>query len=107
MTSTFFADTNSKIRKLKKDKTYPVQNRSGLQLIKRGNSKYFVGNMRFPFTRKMFINYANKFLRETIEKGVTVNYAWRKDDPILGDSDKIRMFLEMHSQLLRSSIFLP
>ena len=51
MTSTFFADTNSKIRKLKKDKTYPVQNRSGLQLIKRGNSKYFVGNMRFPFTR--------------------------------------------------------
>ena len=52
MTSTFFADTNSKIRKIKKDKTYPVQNRSGLSLVKRGNSKYFVGSLRYPFTKE-------------------------------------------------------
>ena len=51
MTSTFFADTNSKVKKLKNDGTYPVQNRSGLSLVKRGNSKYFVGNIRFPFNR--------------------------------------------------------
>ena len=51
MTSTFFADTNTKIRKLKKDKKYPVQNRSGLCVIKKGNSKRFVGNLRFPFNK--------------------------------------------------------
>ena len=49
MTSTFFADTNTKIRKLKEDRNYPVQNKSGLSLIKRGNSKYFEGRIRFPF----------------------------------------------------------
>ena len=52
MTSTFFADTNSKIRKITKDKTYPGQNRSGLSLVKRGNSKYFVGSLRYPFTKE-------------------------------------------------------
>ena len=51
MTSTFFADTNTKIRKLKEDRNYPVQNKSGLSLIKRGNSKYFVGAIRFPFNK--------------------------------------------------------
>ena len=51
MTSTFFADTNTKIRKLKTDKKYPVQNRSGLCVIKKGNSKRFVGNLRFPFNK--------------------------------------------------------
>ena len=51
MTSTFFADTNPKIRKLKKDGKYSVANKSGLTLVKRGESKYFVGNIRFPFNR--------------------------------------------------------
>ena len=41
MTSTFFANTNSKIRKLKVDKSYPVFPNSGLSVIKRGKSTYF------------------------------------------------------------------
>ena len=49
MTSTFFADTNPKIRKLKENKIYPVQSKSGLYVIKRGTSKYFEGRIRFPF----------------------------------------------------------
>ena len=49
MTSTFFANTNSKIRKLKEDKSYPVLENSGLSVIKRGKSRYFQGRMRFPF----------------------------------------------------------
>ena len=49
MTSIFFADSNPKIRKLKDNKSYPVQPKSGLYLIKRGTSKYFEGRMRFPF----------------------------------------------------------
>ena len=48
MTSTFFANTNSKIRKLKVDKSYPVFPNSGLSVIKRGKSTYFQGRMRFP-----------------------------------------------------------
>ena len=49
MISTFFANTNSKIRKLKEDKSYPVLENSGLSVIKRGKSRYFQGRMRFPF----------------------------------------------------------
>ncbi len=49
MTSTYFFDTNPKIRKLKEDAIYPVQSKSGLYLIKRGASKYFEGRIRFPF----------------------------------------------------------
>ena len=52
MTFTFFADTNTKIRKLKTDKKYPVQNRISLCVIKKGNSKRFVVNLRFPFNKK-------------------------------------------------------
>ena len=48
MTSSFFANTNSKIRKLKVDKSYPVFPNSGLSVIKRGKSTYFQGRMRFP-----------------------------------------------------------
>ncbi len=51
MISTFFADTNSKIRKIKKDGKYKVGNKLGLSLEKRGNSKYFVGQINFPFNR--------------------------------------------------------
>ena len=49
MTSTYFANTNTKIRKLKEDKSYPVIPKSGLNIVKRGKSKYFEGRMRFPF----------------------------------------------------------
>ena len=49
MTSTYFANTNAKIRKLKEDKSYPVIPKSGLNVVKRGKSKYFEGRMRFPF----------------------------------------------------------
>ena len=41
-----FADTDSKIAKLKEDGSYRVQNQSGLYLIKRGNSTYFTGKFR-------------------------------------------------------------
>ena len=40
MTSTFFANTNSKIRKLKEDKSYPVIPKSGLNVVKRGTVSY-------------------------------------------------------------------
>ena len=43
MTSIFFANTNSKIRKLKEDRSYTVQSNSGLSVVKRGRSKYFKG----------------------------------------------------------------
>ena len=62
MTSTFFANTNSKIRKLKEDKSYSVQYNSGLSVIKRGKSKYFQGRMRFP------CNSSGK--KETVNIGV-------------------------------------
>ena len=51
MTSTFFADTNTKIRKINKDGKYRVVNNLGLSLQKRGNSKYFVGQINFPFNK--------------------------------------------------------
>ena len=62
MTSTFFANTNSKIRKLKEDRSYSVQYNSGLSVVKRGKSKYFQGRMRFP------CNSSGK--KETINIGV-------------------------------------
>ena len=62
MTSTFFANTNSKIRKLKEDRSYTVQSNSGLSVVKRGKSKYFQGRMRFP------CNSSGK--KETVNIGV-------------------------------------
>ena len=50
MTSTFFANTNPKIRKFK-GKSCSVQPQSGLYVINKGNSKFFEGRMRFPFNR--------------------------------------------------------
>ena len=41
MTSTYFANTNTRIRNLKEDKSYPVLPKSGLNVVKRGKSKYF------------------------------------------------------------------
>jgi len=51
MTKKVFYDTDTKIAKVTRDKSYSVQNRSGLSLIKRGESKYFEGKFRFPFHR--------------------------------------------------------
>ena len=48
MTSTYFANTNPKIRKFK-GKSCSVQPQSGLYVINKGNSKFFEGRMRFPF----------------------------------------------------------
>ena len=48
MTSTFFANSNPKIRKFK-GKCCSVQPKSGLFVVQRGNSKYFEGRIRFPF----------------------------------------------------------
>ena len=47
MTSTFFANTNPKIRKFK-GKSCSVQPQSGLYVINKGNSKFLEGRMRFP-----------------------------------------------------------
>jgi len=41
-----FADTDYKIGSIKEDGSYRVQNRSGLYLIKKGNSIYFQGKFR-------------------------------------------------------------
>ena len=48
MTSTFFANTNTKIRNFK-GKSCSVQPQSGLYVINKGNSKFLEGRMRFPF----------------------------------------------------------
>ena len=85
MTSTFFADTNPKIRKLKTDKPYPVQNKSGLYLIKKGNSKYFEGRIRFPFTangQKISVPIGvfekDILVEDAIEKWYVIKY-WSKE----------------------------
>ena len=49
MTSIFFANTNPKIRKFT-GKSCSVQPKSGLYVIKKGNSKFFEGRIRFPFS---------------------------------------------------------
>ena len=86
MTSTFFADSNPKIRKLKTDKPYPVQNKSGLYVIKKGNSKYFEGRIRFPFTatgKKISVPIGvfekDILVEDAIEKWYVIKY-WSKEN---------------------------
>tara|TARA_B100001063_G_C16401403_1_gene375020 strand:+ start:61 stop:453 length:393 start_codon:yes stop_codon:yes gene_type:complete len=86
MTSTFFTNTNSKIRKLKKDKPYPVLPKSGLNVIKRGKSKYFEGRMRFPFHssgKKISIPIGvfekDLLVKDTIEKWYSIKL-WSKEN---------------------------
>ncbi len=86
MTSTFFANTNSKIRKLKEDKSYPVLENSGLSVIKRGKSRYFQGRMRFPFNasgKKIAIPIGvfekDLYVKEAIEKWYSINL-WSKEN---------------------------
>ena len=86
MSSTFFADTNPKIRKLKTDSSYPVQNKSGLYIIKKGNSKYFEGRIRFPFTatgKKISVPIGvfekDILVEDAIEKWYNIKY-WSKEN---------------------------
>ena len=86
MTSTFFANTNSKIRKLKEDKSYPVLENSGLSIIKRGKSRYFQGRMRFPFNasgKKIAIPIGvfekDLLVNEAIEKWYSIKL-WSKEN---------------------------
>ena len=84
MTSTFFANTNTKIRGLKEDKSYPVIPKSGLNVIKRGKSTYFQGRMKFPFNasgKKITISIGvfekDLLLNEAIEKWYSIKL-WSK-----------------------------
>jgi hypothetical protein len=86
MTSTFFANTDSKIRKLKEDKSYPVSPNSGLSVIKRGKSRYFQGRMRFPFNasgKKIAIPIGvfekDLLVNEAIEKWYSIKL-WSKEN---------------------------
>ena len=86
MTSTFFANTNTKIRGLKEDKSYPVIPKSGLNVIKRGKSKYFEGRMRFPCNtsvKKISIPIGvfekDLYVKEAIEKWYSIKL-WSKEN---------------------------
>ena len=86
MTSTFFANTNSKIRKLKEDKSYPVLENSGLSVIKRGKSRYFQGRMKFPFNasgKKIAISIGvferEVLVQDALEKWYSIK-SWSKEN---------------------------
>ena len=86
MTSTYFANTNTKIRNLKEDKSYPVLPKSGLNVVKRGKSKYFEGRMRFPFNssgKKIAIPIGvfekDLLLKDAIEKWYSIK-TWSKEN---------------------------
>ena len=75
MTSTYFVNTNTKIRKFK-GKSCSVQPQSGLYVINKGNSKFFEGRMRFPF------NSSGKLISIPIgifERDVQVKKIYRND----------------------------
>ena len=86
MISTYFANTNTKIRNLKEDKSYPVLPKSGLNVVKRGKSKYFEGRMRFPFNssgKKIAIPIGvfekDLLLKDAIEKWYSIK-TWSKEN---------------------------
>ena len=86
MKSTYFANTNTKIRNLKEDKSYPVLPKSGLNVVKRGKSKYFEGRMRFPFNasgKKIAIPIGvfekDLLLKDAIEKWYSIK-TWSKEN---------------------------
>ena len=54
MTSIFFADSNPKIRKLKDNKSYPVQPKSGLSLVKKPIS--FAGPSKPDIIRNLLLS---------------------------------------------------
>ena len=100
MTSTFFANTDSKIRKLKEDKSYPVSPNSGLSVIKRGKSRYFQGRMKFPFNasgKKIAISIGvferEVLVQDALEKWYSIK-SWSKEnnkDPKLFGKEEARV----------------
>ena len=86
MISTFFANTNTKIRGLKEDKSYPVIPKSGLNVIKKGNSRYFEERIRFPFTKTgkkisvpIGVFEKDLLVNEAIEKWYSIKL-WSKEN---------------------------
>ncbi len=85
MTSTYFANTNTKIRKFK-GKSCSVQPQSGLYLIQKGNSKFFEGRMRFPFNTSgklisipIGIFEKDVLLKDALEKWYSIK-TWSKEN---------------------------
>ncbi len=85
MTSTYFANTNTKIRKFK-GKSCSVQPQSSLYVINKGNSKFFEGRIRFPFNGSgklisipIGIFERDIFLKEALEKWYSIK-KWSKEN---------------------------
>ena len=85
MTFTYFANTNTKIRKFK-GKSCSVQPQSGLYVINKGNSKFFEGRMRFPFNSSgklisipIGIFKKDVLLKDALEKWYSIK-TWSKEN---------------------------
>ena len=85
MTSTYFANTNTKIKKFK-GKSCSVQPQSGLYVINKGNSKFFEGRMRFPFNSSgklisipIGIFERDVLLKDALEKWYSIK-TWSKEN---------------------------
>ena len=85
MTSTYFVNTNTKIRKFK-GKSCSVQPQSGLYVINKGNSKFFEGRMRFPFNSSgklisipIGIFKKDVLLKDALEKWYSIK-TWSKEN---------------------------
>ena len=85
MTSTYFANTNTKIRKFK-GKSCSVQPQSGLYVINKGNSKFLEGRMRFPFNSSgklisipIGIFERDVLLKDALEKWYSIK-TWSKEN---------------------------
>ena len=85
MIFTYFANTNTKIRKFK-GKSCSVQPQSGLYVINKGNSKFFEGRMRFPFNSSgklisipIGIFERDVLLKDALEKWYSIKN-WSKEN---------------------------
>ena len=97
MTSTYFANTNTKIRKFK-GKSCSVQRQSGLYVIKKGNSKFFEGRIRFPFNSSgklisipIGVFERDVLVKDALEKWYSIK-SWskenNKDPKLLGKEEE-------------------
>ena len=85
MSSTFFANTNTKIKNFK-GKSCSVQPQSGLYVINKGNSKFFEGRMRFSFNSSgklisipIGIFKKDVLLKDALEKWYSIK-TWSKEN---------------------------
>ena len=85
MSSTFFANTNTKIKNFK-GKSCSVQPQSGLYVINKGNSKFLEGRMRFPFNSSgklisipIGIFERDVLLKDALEKWYSIK-TWSKEN---------------------------